>query len=108
MNITNNSDAKYGIESCGAKNGNWFLVSGDGDTRSQQDTLHPLLGGGEQQTYRIENTVGISVDFTYSTETAVSKLTNLPGEGTTPKNNILSFGIKTTDTTDSNSKQLYI
>ncbi|MDN5844789.1 MAG: hypothetical protein L0H53_00770 [Candidatus Nitrosocosmicus sp.] len=105
MNISNNSTAKYGIESCAATNGNWFVVSADGSSRTQQDSLKPLLGGGSQKTYRIENIVGSSIDFTYSTDQAVSKATNLPTVGSTPKNNILSFGIKTTDT---NSKQLFI
>lgn len=105
MDISNNSDAKYGIESCAATNGNWFVVSADRSSRTQQDSLKPLLGGASQQTYKIENTVDVSVDFTYSTDSAVSKTTNLPTTGSTAKNNILSFGLKTTDV---NAKQLYI
>ncbi|MDR4490786.1 MAG: hypothetical protein R2685_07780 [Candidatus Nitrosocosmicus sp.] len=105
LDVTNNSDEKYGVESCAATNGNWFIVTADGDSRTQQDSLKPLLGGGAQKTYRIENNVGVSVDFTYSTDSAVSKITNLPTDDSAPKNNIVNYGIKTSDT---NSKQLYI
>ncbi len=105
LNLTNDSDEKYGIESCAATNGNWFLVSADGSTRSQQDSLKPLLGDSDQQTYRIENNVGVSIDFTYADDSAVSKTTNLPIENSAPVNNIVNYGIKTTNTT---AKHLFI
>lgn len=105
MDATNDSDEKYGIESCTATNGNWFIVTADGDSRTQQDSLKPLLGGGVQQTYRIENTVGVSVDFSYADNSAVSKTTNLPIANSPPINNIVNYGIKTTNTS---AKQLYI
>lgn len=105
LNLTNDSDEKYGIESCSATNGNWFLVTADGDDRTQQDTLKPLDGDDAQQTYRLENVVGVSVDFTYGDDTAVSKTTNLPIANSAPKTNIVNYGVKTSNTS---SKQLYI
>lgn len=102
LDLSNDSDEKYGIESCAATNGNWFLVTADGSNRTQQDSLKDLQG---TNTYRIENTVGVSIDFTYNDDSAVSKTTNLPITSSPPINNIINYGVKTTDT---NSKQLYI
>lgn len=102
LNVSNDSDEKYGIESCAATNGNWFIVTADGSSRTQQDSLKDLHG---QNTYRIENIVGVSVDFTYNDDNAVSKTTNLPTEDSPPVNNIISYGVKTADT---NAKTLYI
>ena len=105
MDLSNDSTEKYGIEACTATNANWFIVTADGSNRTQQDSLKPLLGGGSQQKYRIENTVGVSIDFTYADDSAVSKTTNLPMDDAAPINNIINYGIKTTNTS---AKQLYI
>lgn len=102
LDVTNDSDEKYGIESCAATNGNWFIVTADGSSRTQQDSLKDLHG---QNTYRIENIVGVSVDFTYNDDSAVSKTTNRPIENSPPVNNIINYGIKSADT---NAKSLYI
>lgn len=106
MAVSNDSTSKYGIESCHATNGNWFIVTADDSSRSQQDSLKPLLGSGSVQSYRVEYFPGSSVDFIYATDSAVSKTTNLPQSGSPPpQNNVVNYGVKTTDT---NAKQLFV
>lgn len=100
MDTTNDDTRKIGIESCALTNNNWFLISSDNITRSQQDSLKPLLGGGSVQSYRLENRVGVSIDFTYASDSAVSKTTNLPITSAPPQNNVVNFGIKTTDSNE--------
>lgn len=97
MDATNDETRKFGIESCVATNSNWFIISADNTTRSQSDSSKPVLGGGSVQSYRLQNNPGVSIAFTYATDSAVLKTTNLPTTSAPPQNNIVTYGVKTTD-----------
>lgn len=95
VNITNNNNRKYGKESCEATNGNWFIVSSDGTSRTQSDSTTPIQNDIEAQVM-MTNNPGSSIDFQYNSNAINSKTTNLPNLGNTT-NQVFSAGVKMTD-----------
>lgn len=118
MDVSNNNDVKFGIESCAASNGNWNVVSaegGVGSARTTMDANASLEGStsvgvtGSRRGHVIKYTPGSFIQYKYHNNLTVSKSTNLPSQillpGTIPPDNAVNIGLKTSDT---NSKQLYI
>lgn len=97
VNTTNNNNKKYGKESCEATNGNWFIVSSEGTTRTQTDSQRAIENDVEAQVI-VTNNPGSSIDMQYGGNAITSKTTNLPNTGSTT-NQIYSAGIKSTNTT---------
>lgn len=113
MDVTNDNTAKIGIESCAATNSNWNIVTADGTLRTAIDAQASLDGtataGQAPHGFTLEYLPGSFVNFSFDNNIVISKSTNLPDQtspaGTIPANNVVNYGLKTTDT---NSKQLYI
>ena len=97
VNTTNNNNRKYGKESCEATNGNWFIVSSDGTSRTQSDSTRAIQNDVEAQVI-MTNNPGSSIDFQYEGNAINSKTTNLPNASTTT-NQPFSAGVKSTNTT---------
>lgn len=118
MDVSNNNDAKFGIESCAASNGNWNVVSAEGGVGSARTTMdaNASLEGSttvgptaSRRGHVIKHVPGSYILYKYHNNLTVSKSTNLPSQlmpaGYITPDQATTIGIKTTDT---NSKQLYI
>lgn len=115
MDLSNDTTAKFGIESCPAVNGNWNLVTADGTTRTAIDAGASLEGStavsGDDNArgHILDYLPGNMVNYYYQNNSVISKSTQLPlissAPGTIPADNVLTYGLKTSDT---NAKQLYI
>jgi hypothetical protein len=112
MDLTNNVNPKFGVESCSASNSNWNIVTADGTTRTAIDAQASLDAAATIPTphsFVLDYLPGSYVNFYFDNNIVVSKTTNLPltsaAANTIPRNNLCNYGVKTTDT---NSKQLYI
>jgi hypothetical protein len=118
MDVSNNTQAKWLIESCPGVNGNWNIVTADGNdpgTRTSIDANASLDGSttvtedDNARSFVLDYLPGNMVNFHYHTNIVISKQTQMPNTGLNPgaipANNVMTWGLKTSDT---NAKQLYI
>lgn len=118
MDVGNNNDAKFGIETCAGANGNWNVVSAEGGAGANRTTMNAnaslegdtIVGTvAARRGHHMQYLPGSFINYKYQNNNTVSKSTNMPNQAsppnTIPVDNVVNIGIKTTDT---NSKQLYI